>query len=88
MLCAKIYQLHVLARFCRGHAHDRFQEEPVGCCLGKLCKDKILLVGSRELLWGCLMSAIKPEVVTGRLCYEAGLLGPTAELRHILDGDV
>jgi hypothetical protein len=37
-----------------------------------------------ELLWVCLISAIQPEVVTGGLCYGAGLLGPTAELRHIL----
>jgi hypothetical protein len=60
-----MYQLHVLARPCRGHPRDRFQEEPIGCCLGKLYKDKIPLVGDRELLWVCLISAIQPEVVTG-----------------------
>jgi Zn-dependent oligopeptidase len=65
-----------------------FKKKSVTWCLGKLYKDKILLVGSRELLWGCLMSAIQPEVVTGGLYYGAGLLGPTAELRQILDGDV
>jgi hypothetical protein len=65
-----------------------FKKKSVGWCLGKLCKDKILLVGSRELLWGCLMSAIQPEVVIGGLCYGAGLLALTAELRHTLDGDV
>jgi hypothetical protein len=54
----------------------------------KLYNDKILLVGDRELLWVCLISAIQPEVVTGGLCYGAGLLWPIAELRHILDGDV
>jgi hypothetical protein len=62
-----MHQIHVLARSCRGHARDRFQEEIRRMVLGKLCKDKILLVGSRELLWGCLMSAIRPEIVIGGL---------------------
>jgi hypothetical protein len=92
MLCGKMYRLHVLARSCRGNARDRFQEGPVRCCLGKLYKDKILLVGGRReetvALSTCLISAIQPEIVTGGLCYGAGLLGPIAELRHILDGDV
>jgi hypothetical protein len=88
-----MYQLHVLARSCRGHvARDRFQDESVGCCLGKLYKDKILMVGGRRgetvALGMCLISAIQPEVVTGGLCYGAGIHGPTAELRHILDKDV
>jgi hypothetical protein len=46
-------------------------------------------VGGGELLWVCLISAIQPaEVVAGGLYYGAGLLGPIAELRHTLDGDV
>jgi hypothetical protein len=35
----------------------------------------------------CLISAIQPEIITGGLCY-GELLELTAELRHILDGDV
>ncbi|KAJ8589796.1 hypothetical protein M405DRAFT_194421 [Rhizopogon salebrosus TDB-379] len=45
----RLLWLHVLARSCRGYvARDRFQEESVGCCLGKLYKDKILMVGGRR----------------------------------------
>ncbi|KAJ8590261.1 hypothetical protein M405DRAFT_171944 [Rhizopogon salebrosus TDB-379] len=60
-VCANcIIHTYILARSYCGHACDRFQEEPVGSCLGKLCKDnlKILLVGGRReetvLLWDSL----------------------------------
>ena len=64
------------------------KKKSVGWCLGKLYKAKILLVGGSELLWVCLIFAIQPEVVTGSLCYGAGLPGPSAGLGNILDGDV
>jgi hypothetical protein len=66
-----------------------FKKKSVGWSLGKLYKDKNLLVGDRELLWVCPIFAIQPaEVVAGGLYYGAGLLGPIAELRHTFDGDV
>jgi hypothetical protein len=39
-----MYQLHVLARSYRRHVRDSVKKDPLDACLGKLYKDKILLV--------------------------------------------
>jgi hypothetical protein len=65
-LYAKMNQLHVLARSCRGHARDRFQEEIYWMVLGKALQGQDS-PGGRELLWVCLISAIQPEIVIGGL---------------------
>jgi hypothetical protein len=48
----------------------------------------LAVAGKRRSLEMCRIPAIQPEDVTGGLCGRAGLLGPTAELRRILEGDV
>jgi hypothetical protein len=46
----------------------------------------LAVAGKGQSLEVCRIPAIQPEDVTGGLCGGAGLLGPTAELRCILEG--
>jgi hypothetical protein len=46
----------------------------------------LAIAGKRQSLE--VIPAIQPEDATGGLCGGEGLLGPTVELRRILEGDV